>query len=74
MKKYLLLVTAALLTFSAALTAAETYAYVEHDSTLYLDFCPRSTRKRLYRPACLRRRFHIRITYQQMGHSLSPHA
>lgn len=38
MKKYLLLVTAALLTFSAALTAAETYAYVERDSTLYLDF------------------------------------
>ena len=38
MRKYLLLVTAALLTFSAALTAAETYAYVERDSTLYLDF------------------------------------
>ena len=32
MKKYLLLVTATLLTFSAALTAAETYAYVELDA------------------------------------------
>lgn len=38
MRKYFLLVTAALLTFSAALIAAETYAYVERDSTLYLDF------------------------------------
>ena len=37
MRKYLLLITAFLLAFSAAAAAAETYAYVERDSTLYLD-------------------------------------
>ena len=38
MKKYLLLIAATLLAFSVTASAAETYAYVECDSTLYLDF------------------------------------
>ncbi|MBR1929706.1 MAG: alpha/beta hydrolase [Paludibacteraceae bacterium] len=48
MKKYHLFIAAVLLTLSAGLTAADTYAYVERDSTLYLDIYSPATQANGY--------------------------